>query len=669
MRPTTEPAATRHLATASLLLCSGAAIGQLALGILAWPWLAALLVPGALLGLGRGTVHGGPWRFLLGLALQTAACWLAWREAGPLEHPALLAGALLPPLAFTLCRRGPAEASLALFLSFCTLLVGAILGSSSPWSQAVFVLGATLQLRSSSRLEALGNVRDRFRGMAPGSARHWTAAIAIGALTTLLAAGIQQGLAALPRPWRKNVTTVPPELPGNSASTKRRVGLPDEFRFDGEGDLADPDTQLAATVRSVDGSPVPTDLYLRSAAFALAEADQWQPGPQRMREVDSVHAPLVVRPITGRELRFEVELEPASRYLVFVPPEVTAISGIRRLDVDPARECYRQSGADQRDRRYEITFAPAALPPLDATADPAWRAELCQLPADLALPPFQRLLEQWRPHGGALAMAQQIAHGLQRRCTYERKQPTGPYASALLNFIDGERAGFCMHYAAATAILLRMSGVPCRIAIGLHGGDEAGDAAVRGFGAQHSHAWVEIPMPGRGFVAFDPTPTGASEGGPLDPFTGIVKGEEERLAAPLLADLLRRLVPYLRSPWTWLAVLALLAVVPWRSRGQRRAGNDVRAADLRPARRWLARIEAELARQGASRPATATLEAYADLLARRGGLPDAIAAAFAAYQDVRFGGRTFDQEREAQMERGFTAAQQWSAPTQVSAGS
>lgn len=669
MRATAESNAARHFATASLLLCAGAAVTQLALGILEWPWMLALLVPGAVLGLGRGTAHGGPWRFVLGLLLQTAACWLAWREGGGLDKPAILAGALLPPLAFTVCRRGHAEASLALFLSFCTLLVGAILGSSSPWSQAAFVLGATLQLRSSTRAEALGSIRDRFRRMTQGAGRQWSAAIAIGALTTLLAAGLQQGLASLPRPWQKEPKAAQPEQSGQAASQKRRVGLPDEFRFDGEGDLADPDTQLAATLRSDDGSPVPNDLYLRSAAFALAEADQWRPGAQSMHEVDSVAAPLIVRPGTAIDLRYEVELEPASRYLVFVPPEVTSIAGIRRLDVDPARECYRQTGKDQRNRRYEIAFARRPQPAEDAAADPIWRAELCQLPADLALPPFQRLLDEWRPHGGAFAMAQQIAHGLQRRCSYERKQPTGPYASALLNFIDGERSGYCMHYAAATAILLRMCGVPCRIAIGLHGGDEAGAPTVRGFGAQHSHAWVEIPIAGRGFVAFDPTPTGNSGGANEDPFTGVVKGDEGPRNAPLLADLLRRLLPYLRSPWTWIALLALLAAVPRWSRGMRRTKTEVQAADLRPARRWLARIESELARQGAARPAMATLEVYVAWLRQRGPVPPELAGAFAAYQDVRFGGRAFDREREAKMEQGLAAAQQWSTPKSLNAGS
>ena len=54
--------------------------------------------------------------------------------------------------------------------------------------------------------------------------------------------------------------------------------------------------------------------------------------------------------------------------------------------------------------------------------------------------------------------------------------------------------------------MLRMLSVPCRIGVGLYGGVPTDRADTRSYGSQHAHAWVEIPLQGRGWVIFDPTP-------------------------------------------------------------------------------------------------------------------------------------------------------------------
>ena len=110
------------------------------------------------------------------------------------------------------------------------------------------------------------------------------------------------------------------------------------------------------------------------------------------------------------------------------------------------------------------------------------------------------------------------------------------------------------------------------------------------------------------------------------------------------------------------ALLAILALTPWRGQRRRGAGTEAQAADLRPARRWLARMERELAKNGLPRSPTETLEAYAASLQRRGSLPEALAIAFVAYQDVRFGGHPLDATRLSRLEQGLAAAQQCFAP-------
>ena len=75
----------------------------------------------------------------------------------------------------------------------------------------------------------------------------------------------------------------------------------------------------------------------------------------------------------------------------------------------------------------------------------------------------------------------------------------------LAEFLFQRRRGHCELFAAAMAVLLRASGVPARTVGGFYGGTRGpeGDYVVR---LSAAHAWVEIFVPGVGFVAIDPTP-------------------------------------------------------------------------------------------------------------------------------------------------------------------
>src|SRR5262249_14233252 len=123
-----------------------------------------------------------------------------------------------------------ADATLALFLSFCVLLVGTILGGGSAWLQCGYVAAAVAQLRCQARLSLLGTVN---RLPAPGArAPAWLLGVGLAAVCALLVAGLQRGLRLLPAPARPPAT-----VDRGGADERRRLGLPDDFRFDGEGEL------------------------------------------------------------------------------------------------------------------------------------------------------------------------------------------------------------------------------------------------------------------------------------------------------------------------------------------------------------------------------------------------------------------------------------------------
>jgi transglutaminase-like putative cysteine protease len=74
----------------------------------------------------------------------------------------------------------------------------------------------------------------------------------------------------------------------------------------------------------------------------------------------------------------------------------------------------------------------------------------------------------------------------------------------LVDFVEVTRAGYCQHYAGAMAVMLRLLGIPARVAVGFTAG--TWKAGVWTVTDQQAHAWVEAWFAGFGWLAFDPTP-------------------------------------------------------------------------------------------------------------------------------------------------------------------
>jgi hypothetical protein len=75
----------------------------------------------------------------------------------------------------------------------------------------------------------------------------------------------------------------------------------------------------------------------------------------------------------------------------------------------------------------------------------------------------------------------------------------------LASFLFRDKIGYCQQFSGTMAMLLRMGGVPARVAAGFTPGARGahGRFAVTDIDA---HAWVEVWFPRYGWVRFDPTP-------------------------------------------------------------------------------------------------------------------------------------------------------------------
>jgi transglutaminase-like putative cysteine protease len=221
---------------------------------------------------------------------------------------------------------------------------------------------------------------------------------------------------------------------------------------------------------------------------------------------------------------------------------------------------------------------------------------------------------------------QAVERYLARGFRYSEVPP--PSRVPLADFLLRDRKGYCQQFSGAMALLLRMGGVPARVASGFSPGifdPVRRDYVVRDVDA---HSWVEVYMPAIGWVTRDPTPpdspartqladvTVGAANGPVTfggrnrvldraPDAGradlpaTAQAEERATSAGLIAGAL--------IAATILAAAVALLVRRRRRRRRAAAGDD--------ADEQLAELLRALARSGRTPPPQLTLARLADRLA------------------------------------------------------
>jgi hypothetical protein len=128
----------------------------------------------------------------------------------------------------------------------------------------------------------------------------------------------------------------------------------------------------------------------------------------------------------------------------------------------------------------------------------------------LALWPYRELWEQARrlradargPYGAVVAIETWLR--TTGGFTYDEQPPATEGLPPLAHFVAAGKRGYCQHFAGAMALMLRLLGIPARVAAGFTSGKrENGGWTVTDHNA---HTWVEVWFPGYGWLAFDPTP-------------------------------------------------------------------------------------------------------------------------------------------------------------------
>ena len=215
--------------------------------------------------------------------------------------------------------------------------------------------------------------------------------------------------------------------------------------------------------------------------------------------------------LPARTVHYRVLMEPLGTNVFFLADHPQNLRGNYRHVSSDAGGAVFNLDADHPINRYE---ADSELIGLDADELRAAPDSTVGIMEDyLSLPPLDirvaRLAEQITASAASnydktVAVERYLRSHFDYTLELPRAVPKDPVAS----FLFERKKGHCEYFSSSMVVMLRSLHIPSRIVTGFRTGefnDLTGQYLVR---ASNAHAWVEVHFPGRGWVAFDPTPAG-----------------------------------------------------------------------------------------------------------------------------------------------------------------
>jgi len=134
------------------------------------------------------------------------------------------------------------------------------------------------------------------------------------------------------------------------------------------------------------------------------------------------------------------------------------------------------------------------------------REKALELPRALS-PQVKQLAQQFKQAGRTDLKIAQSAVGYFQAQGFQYVLDPGTYegTAALDEFLFKRKVGFCEHYSAAFATLMRAAGIPARVVIGYMGGQWSPRGGYMIVRQSDAHAWTELWLEGTGWIRVDLT--------------------------------------------------------------------------------------------------------------------------------------------------------------------
>jgi protein-glutamine gamma-glutamyltransferase len=115
----------------------------------------------------------------------------------------------------------------------------------------------------------------------------------------------------------------------------------------------------------------------------------------------------------------------------------------------------------------------------------------------------------------------------------ERPGLPPPGVPALVWFVTQGKTGYCQHYAGSMALMLRLLGIPARVAAGFTSGNYDTKQKEWVVTDHNAHTWVEVWFPRFGWLAFDPTPDRGRLAASYSPYSSLFNAGDPATASSL----------------------------------------------------------------------------------------------------------------------------------------
>ena len=202
---------------------------------------------------------------------------------------------------------------------------------------------------------------------------------------------------------------------------------------------------------------------------------------------------------SGKAIRQRITIAPHGAHWMFaldrpfeIPPGAMLARGNYLWSVQPIRKA----------RRYEVISSPEVGV---NELTPHERQLALELPASIS-PAVRELAQSWVAQGSNPRATVNNALQFFRTHGFRYSLSPGEYKKNDLDqFLFHRRTGFCEHYAASFATLMRLAGVPARVVVGYLGGEYNDLGRFFLVRQADTHAWCEVWLPDSGWTRVDPT--------------------------------------------------------------------------------------------------------------------------------------------------------------------
>jgi protein-glutamine gamma-glutamyltransferase len=191
-------------------------------------------------------------------------------------------------------------------------------------------------------------------------------------------------------------------------------------------------------------------------------------------------------------------------------------------------------------RRYEVVSSSGAA---GKELAPNERREALDLPPSIS-PSVRDLAQSWTAQNSNPRAIINSALQFFRAQGFRYSLSPGEYRkNDLEQFLFRRRVGFCEHYAASFATLMRLAGIPARVVVGYLGGEYNDLGRFFLMRQADAHAWCEVWLPDSGWTRVDPTTAVAPGRASLDLNSflerRIASGQMEARRSALVTQLAR----------------------------------------------------------------------------------------------------------------------------------